>query len=110
MLSTLWSEGSSAYNVSFSDQVLHATFDETVPFLTAPSIEHVKLFLQWLVRGSVGLIDEKMTDVTLKNYLAVLKRAVKAHTGYQYSKEDNQILAAVRIATVHYSAHEYSFH
>jgi hypothetical protein len=51
-------------------------------FLEAPSIEHVKLFLQWLVRCSVGLIEDKMTDVTLGNYLSALKRAVKDYTNY----------------------------
>jgi hypothetical protein len=68
-------------------------------FPEAPSIEHVKLFLQWLVRCSVGLIEDKMTDVTLGNYLSALKRAVKDHTNYQYNRAQNQVLAAVCIAS-----------
>jgi hypothetical protein len=51
-------------------------------FLEAPSIKHVKLFLQWLVCCSVSLIKDKMTDVILGNYLSTLKRAVKDYTNY----------------------------
>jgi hypothetical protein len=72
-------------------------------FPEAPSIKHVKLFLQWLVRYSVSLIEDKITNVTLRNYLSTLKRAVKDHTNYQYNRAQNQVLAAVCIASTHCS-------
>jgi hypothetical protein len=65
---------------------------------------HIKLFLRRLVRCSVGLIEDKITDVTLGNYLSSFKRAIKDHTNHRYSREENQILAAVRIATALYSS------
>lgn len=65
-------------------------------------MDTIELFLRWLVRCSVGQIDEKMTDVTLGNYLSVLKRAIKFHTNYQYNGAQNQKLAAVCIATCHF--------
>jgi len=82
--------------------VLNHTCEDATPFPQAHHVEHIKLFLQWLVRGSIGLLDEKMTDITVGNYLSVLTRAVKLHTYYQYNKLQNQELAAVHLQSLHH--------
>jgi hypothetical protein len=79
----------------FSEVVLSAHCLEEQPFVEAPPVTHIKLYLTWLVRQSCGQIDEKIIDVTMGTQLASLKRAIKTHTNYQYSRAQNDALSSV---------------
>ena len=89
---------------SFCEQILNVRCDDQRPFSEAPSVDTIELFLRWLIRLSNGQIDEKMTDVTLGNYLSAFKRAIKDHTNYQYNSAQNKVLAYVCITASHYSS------
>jgi hypothetical protein len=47
-----------------------------------------------------------MTDVTARNYLSCLKRAVKNHTNYQYNVAQNNEIGAV----CHTSEYRFDLH
>jgi hypothetical protein len=62
---------------------------EENPFPQPPSVKQITLFLTWCTRTSRGIIDERITDTTLSNRLACLKRAINLYTKHVYSRADN---------------------
>ena len=58
-------------------------------FIQAPTTLHVQLYLEWFAQSRTGLLEDNVTDVTVRNRLACLKRAVKLHTQYQYTPLQN---------------------
>lgn len=72
----------------FSSDVLEQPITEDC-FLQAPSTLFVQLYLEWFAQTRTGLLEENVTDVTVRNRLACLKRAVKLHTQHQYTPLQN---------------------
>ncbi|KAF1935516.1 hypothetical protein EJ02DRAFT_439182 [Clathrospora elynae] len=63
------------------------------PFEDGPATVYtIKLHLQWLAKSRTGMLEDNITDTTLNNRLSALKRAIKVHTNYMYSKRDNDDL------------------
>jgi hypothetical protein len=75
--------------------VLYKDYNNAALFVRTPSVKQIKLFLQWLVQDSNGQINSKITNITAKNYLSSLKRAIKDYTNYQYNAMQNNEIAAV---------------
>ena len=57
--------------------------------MQAPTTLQIQLYLEWIAQTRTGLLEENVTDVTIRNRLACLKRAVKLHTRYQYTPLQN---------------------
>ena len=55
-----------------------------------PSAFIIKLHLKWLAMSRTGVLEDNITDVTIGNRLNCLKRAVRLHTNYIYSKAENE--------------------
>jgi integrase len=72
----------------FSTDVLEQPLPEN-SFVQAPTTLQIQLYLEWFAQSRTGLLDENVTDVTVRNRLACLKRAVKLHTQYQYTPLQN---------------------
>ncbi|XP_014561718.1 hypothetical protein COCVIDRAFT_33313 [Bipolaris victoriae FI3] len=75
--------------IEFSEKVLGIHLQEDAPFPEPPPANHIALFLTWYTRTSVGLINEKINDTTIKNRLRCLKRAIRLFTSHSYSRADN---------------------
>ena len=58
-------------------------------FVQAPTTLQVQLYLEWFAQTRTGILEENITDVTVRNRLSCLKRAVKLHTQYQYTPLQN---------------------
>jgi hypothetical protein len=61
-------------------------------FTEPPTVYRIKLFLRWLAKSRTGLLEDNITDTTVRNRLASLKRAVRLHTNHRYSEAENQAL------------------
>src|SRR5690242_11703177 len=72
----------------FSTDVLEQPLPED-GFVQAPTTLQIQLYLEWFAQSRTGLLEENVTDVTVRNRLACLKRAVKLHTQYQYTPLQN---------------------
>lgn len=80
--------------VQFSEEILSQHVDPTSPFKLQqlPTLEQVKIFLRWLVRTSVPILDDQITVVTLDNKLSDLKKAIKLHTDFVFPQLWNRDL------------------
>ena len=58
-------------------------------FVQAPTTLQVQLYLEWFAQTRTGILEENITDATVRNRLSCLKRAVKLHTQYQYTQLQN---------------------
>ena len=58
-------------------------------FVQAPTTLQVQLYLEWFAQTRTGILEENVTDVTVRNRLSCLKRTVKLHTQYQYTPLQN---------------------
>jgi hypothetical protein len=56
----------------------------------APKAYLIKIFLEWLASTRIGILEENITNTTIGNRLARLKRVVKMYTNYQYSSVQNK--------------------
>lgn len=77
------------WRLSFSEDVLEKPMPQQ-RFTEAPTTFQIKLFLEWFAQTRTGLLEDSITDTTLVNRLNSLKRAIKIHTRYQYTKLQNQ--------------------
>ena len=48
------------------------------------------MYLLWLAETRTGLLEENITDTTVRNRLSSLKRAIKLFTRRQYSSAENK--------------------
>ena len=55
----------------------------------APTALQINLYLEWFAQTRTGLLEENVTDVTIRNRLSCLKRVIKLHTKYQYTNLQN---------------------
>jgi hypothetical protein len=51
------------------------------------------LYLRWLAKSRTGNLEDNITDTTLQNRLASLKRAVRLYTNHKYNEADNEALS-----------------
>lgn len=59
-------------------------------FGKAPTVYRIQMYLLWLAKTRTGLLEEKITDTTVRNRLSSLKRAIKLFTRRQYSSAENK--------------------
>jgi hypothetical protein len=50
------------------------------------------LYLRWLAILRTGLLEDNITNITLRNRLASLKRAIKLYTNRKYNESENAML------------------
>lgn len=59
-------------------------------FIEAPDVHEITCFLEWLAGTRKGVVEKHITDITVRNCPASLKRAIKLYTQYQYSHDQNK--------------------
>jgi integrase len=59
-------------------------------FGKAPTVYRIQMYLLWLAETRTGLLEENITDTTVRNRLSSLKRAIKLFTRRQYSSAENK--------------------
>jgi hypothetical protein len=75
----------------FSEQVLEEPIVGE-PFPSVPSVVRLDTFLEWFAATRTGNLEAVVTDTTLGNRLAALKKAIKLYTHYRYSAAQNEAL------------------
>jgi hypothetical protein len=63
-------------------------------FTEPPSIYQIKLFIRYLAETLTGVITDQISDNTVRNRLASLKRAIRLNTNHQYSHTENEGLTS----------------
>jgi hypothetical protein len=72
------------------NQLKQPTFEQ--PFPEPPTVYRIKLYLHWLAKSRTGQLADYITDTTVRNRLASLKRAILLHTSHRYNDIENQEL------------------
>jgi hypothetical protein len=72
------------------NQLKQPTFEQ--PFLESPTVYRIKLYLHWFAKSRTGQLEDNITDTTVRNTLASLKRAIRLHRSHHYNDIENQEL------------------
>jgi integrase len=81
-------------NLSFMENQLKQPAGEQL-FTEPPTVYRIKLYLRWLAKSRTGVLEDNITDTTLHNRLASLKRAIRLHTNHKYNEADNEALGTL---------------
>jgi integrase len=75
----------------FSEEVLEEPIANE-PFASAPTVFLLDTFLEWFADSRTSNLEEVITDTTIRNRLAQLKKVIKLFTNYKYSDAQNEQL------------------